>query len=343
MYLADYEIKAREGEMGITGPNPEHPFEPERQIQPCSIDLRVSNIFWKPRRRRRFWRQLMPWRDVTIDLRRSNLHDLDPIRDWKQFEVKEGQSVTIKPGQAIMARVYERFHMPADCAGKIEGRSSFARLGLAVHCTGDFINPGWQGYMPLQLLNMGPYPVRLGPYFSICQLMLIRLAGQPERSYGDVELRSKYDNDDGGPSLWWRDARVEQLQKRLGQLNAHEAIRRQIVEKVRFQSPEVLARFQHDIDREHVGQVENADQVLDRFASRESKRRRRDSVLMALPGVCGAAWFASVLDLFSLQWFVFLGLLVLSCMPALIAYERFDDGYLGKRELKELPPPDKTA
>ena len=173
MYLADHEIKALGDEMKIAGSNPDHPFEPERQIQPCSIDLRISDVFWKPRRRRRLWRQLMPWREVTIDLRRSSINALDPIRDWKKFEVKEGQFVTIKPGHTVMGRVYERFRMPTNCAGKIEGRSSFARLGLSVHCTGDFINPGWEGYMPLQLSNVGPYPLRLAPYFSICQLMLI--------------------------------------------------------------------------------------------------------------------------------------------------------------------------
>jgi deoxycytidine triphosphate deaminase len=338
MYLVDHEIKARGAELKIEGQNPEHPFELDRQIQPCSIDLRVSNVFWKPRRRR-LWRRLMPWREITIDLGRSNIHELDPIRDWKRFEVTEGQFVTLKPGQTIMARVYERFQMPIDCAGKIEGRSSFARLGLAVHCTGDFINPGWEGYMPLQLSNFGPYPLRLGPYFAICQLMLVQLTSKPERSYGDAELRSKYINDDGGPSLWWRDARVEQLQKRLGQTNATEAIRQEIVEKVRFQSTEVLARLQRDIDRRRVVQIENSDQVLEAFAARENRRRFLDGVLMGLPALCAGAWMASLLSLFSLAWFIFLGLLLLSAIPALVAYERRDDGYLGKRELRQLSPP----
>jgi deoxycytidine triphosphate deaminase len=195
MYLADHEIKALSDEMKITGPNPEHPFELDDQVQPCSVDLRISDVFWKPRRRRRLLRRLMPWREITIDLRRSNIHALDPIRDWKKFEVREGQVVTIKPGHTVMGRVYERFRMPTNCAGKIEGRSSFARLGLSVHCTGDFINPGWEGYMPLQLSNVGPYPLRLAPYFSICQLMLIPIASEPARSYGDADLRSKYVND----------------------------------------------------------------------------------------------------------------------------------------------------
>lgn len=343
MYLTDHEITTLEAQLQIEGPNAEHPFESARQIQPCSIDLRVSDVFWKPRRRRQLWRKLMPWREITIDLGRSNIHVLDPIRDWKRVVVKEGQFITIKPGHTIMARVYERFRMPSDCAGKIEGRSSFARLGLAIHCTGDFINPGWEGYMPLQLANLGPYPLRLGPYFSICQLMLMRLPSQPTRSYGDTELRSKYINDDGGPSLWWRDARVEELQKRLGQANGLEAIRQDIVERMRFESTEVIARFQRDIDRERIGRIENTDQVLERFAQRENRRRLLDRFFIGLPALFFAAWLASAFDLFDIAWFVLLGCLLVSLIPALLSYERHDDGYLGTRELRTRLPPGEAS
>jgi hypothetical protein len=173
--------------------------------------------------------------------------------------------------------------------------------------------------------------------------MLIPLASKPARGYGDAELRSKYVNDDGGPSLWWRDARVEQLQKRLGKTNAHEAIRQEIVEKVRFQSTEVITRFQRDIDRQRVGQIENADQVLERFATREKKRRLLDRCLIGLPALFGAAWIASAFNLFDLAWFVFLGFLLASLIPALLAYERRDDGYLDSHELKALKPPGETA
>lgn len=339
MYLTDREIRGLVAEMGIEGPNPEHPFEADRQIQPCSIDLRVSGVFWKPRRRRRLWRRLMPWREIAIDLRRSSLHDLDPIRDWKRFDVPEGQSITIKPGETVMGRVYERFRIPSRCAGKIEGRSSIARLGLAIHCTGDFINPGWQGFMPLQLSNHGPYSLRLAPYFSICQLMLVPLATEPDRSYGDAELRSKYINDEGGPSLWWRDARVEQLQVRLGEANAQEAIRREIVDRVRFQSTEVLARFQRDIDRNRVGNIENADQTLEDFARRESRRRLFDTIALASPLLFGGGLLASLFASFG-AWTVVLAVAtLLSLIAAFLAYERRDDGYLHLDELRRPPSP----
>jgi len=262
------------------------------------------------------------------------------MRDWKRFDIAEGQSITIKPGHTIMGRVYESFHMPTNCAGKIEGRSSFARLGLAIHCTGDFINPGWSGFMPLQLTNVSPYPLRLAPYFSICQLMLIPLASQPERSYGDAELRSKYINDEGGPSLWWRDARVEQLQERLGRANAHEAIQREIVNRVRFQSTEVLARFQHDIDRKRIGEIENAAQVLDEFARREDRRRLIDTIALATPLLFAGGVVASVFAAFGVWTVVLIVTTALSSVGAFLAYERRDDGYLGTSDLRALPPDD---
>lgn len=271
-----------------------------------------------------------------IDLRRSSIHGLDALRDWKRFEISEGQSIVIKPGQIVMGRIYERFGMPPACAGKIEGRSSFARLGLAIHCTGDFVNPGWEGYMPLQLTNLGPYPLRLAPYFSICQLMIVGLSGTPERSYGDENLRSKYINDDGGPSLWWRDSRVEQLQRRLGNVNTSEAIRQEIVNTVRFQSTEVIARLQHHIDGMRVGQVENADQVLNAFARREKRTRLLDNVALTLPLLFAGGVVAGIFAKFGAWLIVFIALLVVSLIAAIAAYERRDDGYLTPGELQSI-------
>jgi deoxycytidine triphosphate deaminase len=337
MYIVDRDINGLLDEMGIEGPNPAHPFEPGSQVQPCSIDLRVSEVFWRPRRRRTLWRRLTPWRDRVIDLRRSSIHDLSPLRDWKRFEVKEGQTVTIKPGETIMARIYERFKMPRAYAGKVEGRSSFARMGLSVHCTGDFINPGWEGYMPLQLTNHGPYPIRLAPFFPICQLMLVRLSGEPERAYGDEGLSSKYDNDDGGPSLWWRDATVKQLQDRLGHASAHEAIRQEIVARIGSQSTEVISRLESDIDRRRGGQIENADEVLEWFSRREKLRRLRDNALLTLPVVFVGAGLASLLGPVVLL-LVFAVAFVCSLIPATLAFERRDDGYAISAELGEVRP-----
>ena len=212
MYLTDTEIRARLLELSFVCDNPQYPFVPDDQIQPCSVDLRLSNVFWEPSRR------------STIDLRKSHLLELAPRRYWRKRVLKFGDHITLRPGRLLLARVYEMFAIPNDCAGRIEGRSSFARLGLSVHCTGDFLNPGYRGHMPLQLINFSPNPIRIFPYLPICQLMLIPLSSSPEKTYGAAELQSKYMDDDGGPSYWWRDKRIQNLHKLLAQRSVEDRI-----------------------------------------------------------------------------------------------------------------------
>jgi deoxycytidine triphosphate deaminase len=335
VYLSDRDINELLPRMHVECPDPHHPFDPATQVQPCSIDLRISNVFWRPSRRRRIWRRLWVWREHVIDLRRAHVQDMDPLRDWKRVELSEGDVLPIKPGQVVMTRIYERFQVPPGFAGKVEGRSSFARLGLSVHCTGDFINPGWEGFMPLQLYNVGPYPLRLTPFLDVCQLMLIRLSSESERSYGDPELESKYVNDDGGPSLWWRDARVRALQARLGEVHATERMQREIVERVRFESPDVLERFQNFVRRRRIDQVDNADALLQDFAKRENWRRLGDLLsLGALPVMAGVA-FGSVFAKFAFWHVIVWALFIASVFNALRAYVERDGGYLGTRELRE--------
>jgi hypothetical protein len=88
MYLTDREIKALSADLKINGPNGAHPFEPGRQIQPCSIDLRVSDVLLKPRRRRWIARRVMPWRTAVVDLGEPNVHALNDFRDWKKVRIR---------------------------------------------------------------------------------------------------------------------------------------------------------------------------------------------------------------------------------------------------------------
>jgi hypothetical protein len=237
----------------------------------------------------------------------------------------------------VLGRIYESLRIPDSCAGRIEGRSSFARLGLAVHCTGDFINPGWSGYMPLQLHNVGPYPVRIAPYTSLCQLMLIKLSSEPEHTYGDTELRSKYVNDDGGPSLWWRDRQIEKLRDRLAEVDAGERLQQQIIALVRFESPDVLERFQRHVQSRRLEQVENVDDVLDGFGKREDWRRRRDRAFRGSFPVVGAGGALSVVFGQPAVWQIALAVVLVaaSLTAAWLGTIWRDAGYLGKEEIED--------
>ena len=234
MYLADRDIKLLLPEIGFETDDPAHSFVPDDQIQPSSVDLRLDSTFWVQISTR------------AIDLRRSKLLELSPRRHWSKRRLHWGESITLKPGQMLLGRTFEKFTIPRVFAGKIEGRSSFSRMGLAVHCTGDFINPGYRGRMPLEIINFGKSPVRLFPLIPICQLIFIRLSSQAEVPYGEA-LSNKYMDDDGGPSYWWRDKRIRQLHDALGEHDVSERVQDELLQLMGPRDPDLIERFEHFI------------------------------------------------------------------------------------------------
>jgi deoxycytidine triphosphate deaminase len=266
MYLSDTKISDLLPHLGIvtdTG----RPFRPDEQVQPCSIDLTLSPVFWRSRG------------GGTVDLRRSQLQELSPRHNWRRVILDEGESILVRPGELLLGRTSEKFSMPPGFAGNLHGRSSFARLGLMVHCTGGFVNPGWRGHMPLQLVNLSSSPIRLVPGIPICQLSVIEVNASSGRVYGQKELQSKYMDDDGGPSYWWRDDRIRRLQDRLGKSNLAEGIRQKIVALMGPQEPAVVARFQKDLDTMPTAHIDNAEAIVETFTKREDKRRSRLALL----------------------------------------------------------------
>src|ERR1017187_1757133 len=149
MYLSDRELTALLPALNFQTSDPDFAFNPNQQIQPCSIDLRLDSVFWRSRSKR------------EIDLRKPGVWELSPRRFWKRYQLQSTESIVLNPGELVLGRTYETFSMPVGCAGHVEGRSSFGRLGLAVHCTASFINPGWTGHMPVQLMNWSRNPIRL--------------------------------------------------------------------------------------------------------------------------------------------------------------------------------------
>ena len=270
MYLLDREIYEKLAEMAIECANSNHLFEPKEQIQPCSIDLRLSNVFWEPTGNR------------SINLLRTKLLELEPRYFWRQRKLAEGETYTLKSGEIAFGRVYEKFTIPHNCAGKIEGRSSYARMGLGVHLSTGFINPGYRGHMPLQLVNHGPRSIVLSPYLPICQLMLIPLSGVPDRLYGHHELQSKYMDDDGGPSHWWRDKRIKKLRESFGAANVAERIQEDILNRVGAREPEIILRLERFIDALSNSDIENAESVLKAFSVVEEKLRVRERRLRSV-------------------------------------------------------------
>lgn len=128
--------------------------------------------------------------------------------------------------------------------------------------------------MPLQLVNLGKGPVRLFPYIPICQLILVRLSSEPERSYGARELSSKYMDDDGGPSYWWRDKRIKELQAALGEFDVAERVQTEILDVIGPGEPELIERFERLVRRLRREELTNTTELLERFTKEEDASRR---------------------------------------------------------------------
>ena len=163
--IIDYLDRA---ELIILGPRTEFPFDAKRQVQPCSIDLRLDSNFFR-------------FRDGIDSF---DVRDLGRVNDFiDTFRVEDKQPISIPPGSVLFGQIYEQIRLPSTVSGKIVGRSRFARLGLAIHATGDFINPEFEGAMPLQLINHNRFPVVVYPMLSICQLVLVELTSKPITPY----------------------------------------------------------------------------------------------------------------------------------------------------------------
>ncbi len=277
MLLSDGDIRRILTDLNFETGDPQRPFKPNEQIQPASIDLRLDRCFWFPRRSRR----------KRISFLSASLSELEMQRLFERRCFRLGEGVTLRPGELVLGRTFETFTLPNGCAGKLEGRSTFARLGLSIHCTGDFINPGWRGRMPLQLVNHGRVPVVLTPYVDICQLLIFRTTALSEKAYGSGELSSKYMNEDGEPSRVWMDARLKKLREASGKVNLPDHIHKEFVRVLGKRDVRILDRFTEFLDQQPNGDLTNAREVMERFADEEKGRKawapRRHSLFKWLP------------------------------------------------------------
>jgi len=321
MYLSNEDIKARLGEINFETYNEEHPFNEEIQIQPCTVDVRLSDVFWQP------------IKGKTVDLRKSRLLEISPRMLWKKRILKDGEYITLKPGEILLGRIYEKFSVPNDCACKIEGRSSFARLGLSIHCTGDFINPGYRGHMPMQLVNSSPHLIKIFPFIPICQLIFVKLSNTPSKLYGEVELQHKYEDDDGGPSYWWRDKRIKSLQKKFQAVDISLEIQERILEKIGVQEPEIIERMEEFVSKTPSSNLQNADFILEEFIRREKRSRLKWKVIDVICYTIFGALFSASVGIFfskpiSMWHWIIWAITLISFMPFLWPILRHKTSYL---------------
>jgi dCTP deaminase len=151
------------------------PWDPG-MVQPASVDLRLGDSF------RVFHNHLAP----AIDL------DAPPARLTELIEIAPGNSFVIHPGEFVLGATLEQVRLPDDVVARIEGKSSLGRLGLIVHATAGFVDPGFAGTLTLEITNLTRIPIILWPGKPIAQLSFMALDRPAERPYGHPELGSHY-------------------------------------------------------------------------------------------------------------------------------------------------------
>ncbi len=151
------------------------PWDPEL-VQPASVDLRLGGSF----------RVFHNHRTSAIDLRSP------PTNLTEQIDVEDGETFVIHPGEFCLGRTLEYVELPDDIVARIEGKSSLGRLGLIVHATAGFCDPGWKGTLTLELNNLTRVPIKLCPGLPIAQLSFMELDAPALRPYGHAGLGSHY-------------------------------------------------------------------------------------------------------------------------------------------------------
>lgn len=170
MILSDGDIIERIGQDSIV-------VEPyvEDNVEPASLDLRLSNSFKRPVET-----------GGIIDTRGSTEQKYDEFT---------ADSVVLKPGESMLAETLERIELPDDLVGEIEGRSSLGRLFVSVHKTAGFGDPGFEGTITLEMENGNPDPIRLHRGDRVCQIVFKQMKSPAMRPYGHE--KSQYQGQTG--------------------------------------------------------------------------------------------------------------------------------------------------
>lgn len=217
MILCDTELRTKCETINILGPDIGlvSPIE-EDQIQPASIDVRLGEEFkyfnkyevsspnediyfralqnadsYLLAKRRGYVKQAELYENLVIDPENFNADKM-----MQSFTATKSNPFLLGPGDFALGHTLETITLPNNLVGIVNGKSSLGRLGLIVHATAGFVDPGFPGQVTLELYNLSPYAIILRPGMKIAQMVFQR-CGSCENPYGSDKLNSKYKGQTG--------------------------------------------------------------------------------------------------------------------------------------------------
>ncbi len=169
MILSDQDItESLEGGLLVVKPNPTL-----EAIQPASLDLHLGG----------WLRTFNGWSSGTIDP-----YDRDTYEDATRLvDMYHRGCYVVRAGEFLLASTVEYVELPNTMAGRLEGKSSLGRLGLQIHSTAGFIDPGFCGHPTLELCNVVGRPIKLTPNMPICQIAFFWLNRPASRYSGKYQ------------------------------------------------------------------------------------------------------------------------------------------------------------
>lgn len=141
----------------------------ESNVEPASVDLRLGRVFKRPQPSK-----------LTSTKRYVSLSDDESAIEWEAVN----SPLHLDPGEFVLASTLETVTIPKDLVAHVLGRSSLGRLGISVHQTAGYIDPGFEGQITLELSNHGPSPVELCEGDRICQIVFEELSSSAMKPYG---------------------------------------------------------------------------------------------------------------------------------------------------------------
>jgi len=175
MILSDRDIRLaiESGRVKIESAHPELP----PHIHASSMDLRLGNTF-KLYEHSKF---------AVLDPKNPRTF----AQDMRTITVPDGEAFMVQPGEFFLGVTQETITVPDDLVVRVEGRSSLGRLGIIIHSTAGFVDPGFSGTITLEISNLNRLPVALYPGTRVCQIAFEQMTSPADQPY-NKKPGSKY-------------------------------------------------------------------------------------------------------------------------------------------------------
>ncbi len=153
----------------------------EEYIQPSSVDLRIGSDF----------RVFENHKYSHIDPKAQQ----DDLTTLITASIEE--PFVLHPGEFVLGTTFEKISLSNKVVARLEGKSSLGRIGLLIHSTAGFVDPGFSGYLTLELSNVANLPIKIYPEMKIGQISFYYLNSPSESEYGTETYGSKYQGQEG--------------------------------------------------------------------------------------------------------------------------------------------------